>query len=441
MAPPLTPHRPDSLLLRGVSLLEGPDQPPRLADVSLDARDGTLLGWSLAEGNGAAAAPVAPVPVAGSEVDARGCWLGPPLVDPHSVLEEPCLGRAETLTSLAAAATAGGYGTVALLPWARGWRDRPERLDLRWPEPLRLRLWGSFSRDGADEELAPHGDMLEAGAVGLAGDDSLPPIGLLERGLCLAEMGPAPVLLAPRDRTLAARGFVRERVEALRAGWPPDPVLSETLPLQSLLTLAATVPQVQLRLMNLSTAEGVTLLRATPRPPLASVCWWHLLADSGSLDPAAEGWRLVPSLGGPGDREALITALAEGLIAAVAIHHQALDAEEQLLPLDQRRPGLAGHGSALGLLWQELVERRGWPGARLWQRLCWGPASFLGLPPETLQAGSRRWILFDPSAEPRCPCPSLAANRPLADTGVRGAVVASGLSAPVDWWFPAVPSH
>ena len=31
-------------------------------------------------------------------------------------------------------------------------------------------------------------------------------------------------------------------------------------------------------------------------------------------------------LGGPGDREALIGALADGLISAVAIHHQALDA-------------------------------------------------------------------------------------------------------------------
>jgi dihydroorotase len=399
--------------------------------VLVNAADGTLVDLSPPEAVGDDALAL----------DASGCWLGPPLVDPHSVLEEPVLGRAETLASLAAAAVAGGYGTVALLPWARCWRDRPDRLALRWPDPLRLELWGSFSGEGADEELAPHGDQLAAGAVGLACGENLPPLALLERGLCLAEMGEAPVLVPPRDRSLAARGFVRERVEALRVGWPPDPVLSETLPLGSLLALAESSGTVALRLMNLSTAEGVARLRACSQPPRASVCWWHLLADSGRLDPADEGWRLVPSLGGPADREALIDALAEGLISAVAIHHQPLDAEEQLLPLDQRRPGVAGHGPALGLLWQELVERRGWNGKRLWERLCWGPAAFLDLEPESLQPGSRRWILFDPAAERIWRGPSLAANTPWPAGPLPGVVVASGLSEPTAWSLPGLPGR
>jgi dihydroorotase len=397
--------------------------------VLVDADSGALL--DLLPGPAAAGAAI--------EIDTRGCWLGPPLVDPHSVLEEPVLGRAETLASLAAAAVAGGFGTVALLPWAPAWRDRPDRLELSWADPPRLLFWGSFSREGADAELAPHADQLAAGAVGLACGESLPPLALLERGLCLAEMGAAPVLVAPRERSFASRGFVRERVEALRAGWPPDPVLSETLPLQNLLALAGSAGGGSLRLMNLSTAEGVDLLRSCPHPPGSTVCWWHLLADSGRLDPADEGWRLVPSLGGPADREALIEALAEGLIPAVAIHHQPLDAEEQLLPLDQRRPGVAGHGPALGLLWQELVERRGWEGERLWHRLCWGPAAFLGLEAETLRAGSRRWILFDPGAERTWRGPSLAANRPWPPGPLRGAVVASGLRAPAEWSLPGLP--
>jgi dihydroorotase len=278
----------------------------------------------------------------------------------------------------------------------------------------------------------------------LAGSTTLPPLALLERGLRLGETGPHPVLVAPRDLSLTQQGYVRERVEALRGGWPVDPVLSELLPLQSLLTLAEALPDACLRLMNLSTAEGVELLRQRRGQPQASVGWWHLLADSGSLDPSAEGWRMVPSLGGPADREALIAGLEDGTLSAVAVQHEALDAEERLLPLDQRRPGLAGHGLVLPLLWDALVAGGTWSAWQLWQVLCWGPCGFLDLPPSRLEAGSSDWILFDPKAPGGfAPIldPSLAANRPEATQGsFRGRVVASGLSEPKDWLVPVPPS-
>jgi dihydroorotase len=429
-------------LLRRINLLEGSDQPARRVDALIEAD--RLLDWQ---------EHLEPPADATTEIiEAGDWWLAPPLVDPHSVLEDPLEGRAETLASLEAAAAAGGYGSVALLPWARSWRDRPERLQFGWREPMRLLHWGGFSLDGRDQELAPHAELLAAGAVGLAGGDSLPPLALLERGLRLNDMDDQPVLLAPREGALCGNGFVRERVEALRAGWPVDPVTSETLPLQTLLALRAALELPMLRLMNVSTAEGVDLLRRCPQPPPASVCWWHLIADSANLDPTESGWRLVPSLGGPGDREALISAVADGVITAVAVHHLPLDAEECLLPLDQRRAGLAGHGLVLPLLWQELVERRQWPAEQLWQALCWGPSRFLGRAPERLERGGRRWLVYDP-ARPQAEgsCPSLAANRPergrsKAGQPIRGAVLACGFSDPPSrpgWTqpVPAPPSH
>jgi dihydroorotase len=426
-------------LLRRVNLLEASGQPPRQVDVRITGGRISAIETQVA------ADPEA------LERDASRWWLGPALVDAHSVLDDPLTGRAETLASLAAAAASGGFGTVALLPWAQRWRDRPEALQLRWQDPLRLLLWGSFSLGGQDTELAEHDAQLQAGAIGLAGGPCLPAVGLLERGLRLAEMGDHPLLLAPRDPSLSQRGFVRQRVEALRAGWPVDPAVSETLPLETVLTLRTGMASAGLRLMNLSTAEAVGRLRSHPSPPQASVCWWHLLADSGNLDPAALGWRLEPSLGGPADRQALIDALAEGLISAVAVHHQPLDAEETLLSLEQRRAGIAGHGlhpesgfkGVLPALWRELVEGRGWGPSLLWERLCWGPARFLGLEPEVLAEGSRRWILFSPQAT-QAGCgsrsASLAANHPRPPGGSQGAIVASGLIGEEGWWAPGLPS-
>ncbi len=414
------------LLIRGVHLLEAADRPARRADVLVE--DGEVRAIDPAQEAWSGTDPEA--------FDGEGCWLAPSLVDPHSVLEDPLQGREESLDSLREAAAAGGYGTVALLPWAHSWRDRPERLGLRWPEPMQLLHWGSFSADGLDQDLAAHGDQLEAGACGLATGPALPPIDLLERGLQLGEMGDRPMLLAPRDASLAQRGFVRERVEALRAGWPLDPPASETLPLQTLIALTGDLPSLSPRLMNLSTAEAVALLRRLPSPPPTSVCWWHLVADSGGLDPADEGWRLVPSLGGPADRLALIGALADGVISAVAVQHVPLDAEEQLLPLDQRRPGLAGHGLVLPLLWEELVGRQGWSAQQLWQALCWGPARFLDQPEPSVGPGSRRWLLFDPRRRWSWSAdlgPSRAANQPFRERILQGQVLASGLTEPDRW--------
>lgn len=413
-----------SRFLQQVSLLAGPDRDPRATDVLL--HDGAIA--AIGEDAARQAAALALEPIA-----AAGWLLAPALVDPHSVLEDPLSGVAETLASLGRSAVAAGYGTVALLPQARRWRDTPEALQLP-PQrsALRLLLWGSLSRGGDGAELAAHGEQLAAGAIGLAEGSATPPLPLLERALDLGEMGDAPVLVAARDPALSRQGFVREGVEALRAGWPTDPALSELLPLQGLLTLQRLHPQRQLRLMNLSTAAAIEQLAALPPSarPGASVSWWHLIADSGSLDPTAEGWRLEPPLGCPEDRRALRAALLDGLITAVAVHHLALDPEEQLLPLDQRKPGVAGHRFVLPSLWRELVEGADWSVAQLWQALCFGPARLLGLKAPELVVGSRDWLLFDPTRRwhPREDAEApLAANQPLARQPQRGRVLAVGL--------------
>lgn len=363
--------------------------------------------------------------------DGRHCLVGPCLVDPHSVLERPLDGVEETLSSLVSSAAAAGYGQVALLPRAKAWRDAPERLIPQPDHPMRLHSWGAFSLGGAGADLAPHRDLLHAGALGLAEDAALPDLALLDRGLLLGEMGAAPVLLAPRLPSLCAGGFVRECVEALRAGWPVDPVASEQLPLQSLLGLASLHPTRRLVAMNVSTEAGTRLLKG-PSTPLATVHWWTLARDSGMLDPADEGWKLVPSLAAPHDRQALIESLRRGDINAVAVNQEPLDAEEQGLPLDQRRPGLAGHRYVLPMLWTALVEERGWAPQELWQALSWGPSALLGSEEERLIEGTPRWLVFDSGRRWRPdmgdPESSLAANQPLLGCDIQGRVLGCGLA-------------
>lgn len=366
--------------------------------------------------------------------------LAPCLVDPHSVLEDPFGNHGETLKSLRHTAARSGYGQVALLPQAKVWRDRIERLqgfrNDNSSGDVQLHLWGALSLNGEGDQLSCHGDLLDRGAVGLCDGEAMPTSALLQRSLVLAEMGSAPLLVAPRDPKLQGDGMVREGVETLRAGWPMDPIASETLPLGQLLELQRLFPEQKLWAMNLSTAEGVAMLEQTSVRPNASVHWWHLVCDRSELSPTAMGWCVRPSLGGPQDREALINALDHGLINAVGVHAVPLDTEDCLLPPGQRRPGLVGHQLVLPRLWQALVRERQWSIPKLWEALSFGPSRLLQQPEEELSLGSNRWLLFNPDQRWT---PSLdaadgsrGANNPLLNQELIGAVTACGLRSPAN---------
>jgi dihydroorotase len=129
--------------------------------------------------------------------------------------------------------------------------------------------------------------------------------------------------------------------------------------------------------------------------------------------------------------------LADGVLTAVAVHHQALDAEEQLLPLDQRKPGVAGHRFVLPCLWQELVLQRGWSAEQLWQALCFAPARLLGLASPSLSLGSDQWVVFDPSRQWQPSSDNWgpqAANQPAMTGTLTGQLLASGLIPELRRW-------
>ena len=361
--------------------------------------------------------------------------LAPCLVDPHSVLEEPIHSQCETLKSLRIKAANAGYVQLALLPRSPSFRDRADRLTgfNNSNSDVLIHLWGSISKNGKGVELSPYAEMLQHGAIGLAEDDAMLPISLLKHVLTLNDKSQHPILLAPRDVDIQEDGIVREGIEALRGGWLPDPLASETLPLSQLIELHRQYPKISLRLMNISTADGVSMLAESKTKPISSVCWWHLIKDSSSLHNNELGWRVVPSLGRPKDRRALIQGLANKTITAIAVHAIPLDEEETKLPTDKRLPGISSYSLVLPLLWQELVVNSKWSIEQLWDALSFGPSTMLCLPKEELTIGSRRWLLFDPNKKwkqtlnPRKK--PFCANQPLQESEILGGIVDCGIKS------------
>ena len=166
---------------------------------------------------------------------------------------------------------------------------------------------------------------------------------------------------------------------------------------------------------------------------MASTFWWHIVKDSSSLTTNDLGWRVIPSIGRPEDRKALIKGLKNETISAIAVNAIPLDEEEMQLPPDQRIPGLSGYQVVLPTLWEELIINSGWGVEKLWQVLSFGPSRMLNIDEERLNIGSRRWLLFDPHKKWNQifnnQKQTFCANQPWLGETILGKVVDCGLRA------------
>ena len=161
----------EMLLLDPVQVLQGPGHSVEIGGAAL-FRDGRLEASATARTAGRGADITAQ--------DAAHQLLAPCLVDAHSFLHEPFQGQGETLSSLMRSAGAGGFGQIALMPDGDTRRERPEHLQgfqLKDCD-VNVHLWAGFSQGGDGEQLTPHADLIEAGAVGLSDGGSIPSMAL-----------------------------------------------------------------------------------------------------------------------------------------------------------------------------------------------------------------------------------------------------------------------
>ena len=364
---------------------------------------------------------------------AKNMLLAPCLVDPHSFLESPFSGKEENIYSLIEKATFSGYGQLGILPRGELWRDHIESiLSLKSIQSeVLIHLWGGFSLKGNGVNLSKHAELLQNGAIGLSDDDFMPPVELIKQGFSLGEMKKSPVIFAPRDKSLQAGGMSRQSVNTLRAGLPLDPIESEIIPLTQLIELHKQYPEIALRLMNISTAEGVSMLKNASSKPMSTVFWWHLVKDNSCLSPSDIGWSVTPSLGSPQDRVSLIEGLEDNVLAAISVHATPVDDSETMLPASERKKGISCHNLVLPLLWDELVIKSGWEVEKLWEKISFGPSKFLNQAEEKLSLNSNRWLLFDPDKEwyqfNEEKNLTTATNQPLKNTKIFGKVIDCGL--------------
>tara|TARA_Y100001970_G_scaffold294247_1_gene449115 strand:+ start:11317 stop:12570 length:1254 start_codon:yes stop_codon:yes gene_type:complete len=366
-------------------------------------------------------------------IDAKNQLIAPLLVDPHSLLLDPINGYEDNLKMLKKSAAISGYGTVAILPHGLSFRDSPEKLLQKEVNQYEVKIyyWGGLTKNGEGKELSNHHLLINTGIIGFAGHDFMLPSEIIEKLLIIGETKDLPILLTPIERNIKGNGFVRESIEAYQEGLLIDNYLSEVIPLQQIIDLKKNYNNNSIRIKNISTKQSISILKDTISPPLTSVCWWNLVADSSNLNMNDLGWKVLPSIGSREDRFALIEGLKKKLIKAISVNSIALDEREILKPINDRLPGLSSYDLVLPALWQELIIEGSWSIEDLWQCLSFGPSQFLKTNPETINIDSKRWLLFDPNIQwennPKEINQIKQLNRPWVNKRIKGKVIDTGL--------------
>ncbi|MEM9772226.1 MAG: dihydroorotase [Cyanobacteria bacterium P01_D01_bin.73] len=384
-------------------------------------------------------------------IDGKGCILGPALVDLHSTLSDPGYESRETLEEFLTAATAGGFGHVAVLPHTEPaiatpaqiyeLNQRVQALRRSKPDLAQCLPWASATVE-AGKQFTELGELRPAGAVGFT--DAQPatdPI-LSRRLLEYAAPLNCAIALWPWNPTLAGGGHLFEGPETLRAGLIKIPVAAEAAAVASLLELsdANTAP---LHLMRIGSDRAVQLIRQgkiRDAKVTASTTWLSLVAHTGHItgeanlagsdSPAAPydpNFHCYPPLPHPRQRDELVQGLKDGTLDAIAIEHHAYTYEEKTVAFGEAPVGTLGYGLALPLLWRALVETQELEPLDLWRALSTGPAGILGLEIEAIAPGNpANLILFNPTESWTVTADTLktrAANTPWLNRTIPGTIV------------------
>ncbi len=320
-------------------------------------------------------------------VDGAGLTLAPAFVDPHVHLRTPGREDEETLASGTAAAAAGGYCAILAIPNTEPVVDDPDVLrGLRARAAEEAHIPVGFlaaitkGLDGA--ELTEMGALADAGAVGFT-DDGRPvaAAGVMRRALQYNAITGRMIAVHCEEQSLTRGGHAHAGAVAAELGLGGWPSLGESLMVARDIDLAGDTGQA-IHLMHLSARESVQHLRrahdagirasgeATPH---------HLcLTDDAvrSLDPNV---KMNPPLRTEDDRAALLDALRDGTIAAIATDHAPHSPEEKDVPFESAPFGVTGLETAFSALYTYLVE----PGVlrleTVLERMSAGPAAIFGL--------------------------------------------------------------
>lgn len=328
-------------------------------------------------------------------VDCGGGMLAPGLIDLRVKTGEPGSETKETLRSAALAAAAGGVTSFVIQPDTDPAVDDPSVVDFilrraRDIEAAHVLCAGAATKGLKGGEIAEIGLMAEAGCVYVTDvDRPIVDSRVLRRVMAYAATFDMAVAHRPADPWLSQGAAATEGEFAGRLGLPSAPAAAERIGLERDLALAELTGGRLLvdQITCAAALEALARAKALGVRAVATASINHLSFNELDIGDYRTFAKLDPPLRGEDDRQALIEAVASGLVDIIVSAHAPAPAEDKRLPYDEAAPGGVGLETLLPALLAFHHEGRA-PLVDLIRAVTLAPAQFLGLSSGRLAPGA-----------------------------------------------------
>lgn len=335
-------------------------------------------------------------------VELKGSVISPGFFDLNCMIGDPGLETKEDLETGTAAAKAGGFTGIAVLPLTQPTVQSKGGVEYLINKAkgnlVDVHPIGAISNGLEGKELAELFDMKNAGAVAFSdGSKAIADDGFVSRALQYAQGFDGLLMLFPENKAIAGKAQVNESAVTTLLGMKGAPAMAEEMQVSRDIFLAR-YHNAPVHISNVSTSGTVALIKKAKKEGVKVTCdvaAHQLVFTENLLDDFDSNYKVKPPLRSKADTAALLAGIKDGTIDAVCSQHRPQEIEFKAVEFEIAAFGIIALQTVL-----PLVIKAGLNAQQITEKLAIAPRKLLKLPVPSINIGQdANVVAYNPAEE------------------------------------------